>query len=130
MSEISLTLRHEGLVTRVVCAGEVIPTAAADFNHVLIMAIGTEPSELHIDMLEVEALSFEGIVALLRAARWCSESEIVFHLEPGPAVSQALRQAGLQWLGEPEEARAVDEVNELILRARAFRRLIDSPSVL
>lgn len=112
------------------CGGEVTPETAPSLNHAFIMAIGAEPAVLHIDMTRVEAISFEGIIALLRAARWCNESEIVFRLETGPIVADALRLAGLSWLGIPEEGREVDEEDDLVLRARAFRRLIETPSVM
>lgn len=125
-----MSLLHDEMTTRVLCAGEVTPATAPNLNHAFILAIGAEPAVLHIDMTRVEAVSFEGIIALLRAARWCNESEIVFCLEAGPIVADALRLAGFSWLGIPEEGREVDEVNELVLRTRAFRRLIQTPSVM
>ena len=130
VNDLFLSLQHEEVTTRVVCSGEITPTTAPDLNQAFIMAIGTEPAALHIDMTEIESVSFEGIIALLRAARWCSESEIVFRLEPAPVVTDALRVAGLSWLGIPEEGREVDELDELVLRARAYRRLIETPSVM
>ena len=130
MDDLSLSLVHEEMTTRVLCAGEITPAAAPSLNQAFIMAIGAEPAELHIDMTRVAAISFGGIIALLRAARWCSESSIVFRVESGPIVSKALRLAGLSWLGIPEEGREVDEVTELRLRARALRRLIETPSVM
>ena len=127
MEEIELVLQHDDDVTQLSCLGVLTSENVREFNQALIMAMGTSPTKLVIDTTRVTSIGFSGVVALLRAARWCGESQIALHLHPGPFVIDALEVAGLSWLHELEEVPRVDREREGALRVQAFDRLVRSP---
>ncbi len=88
-----------------------------------MMALDTDPKELHVDATGVTAIDLAGIMALLRAARCCSESEAILRLHAGRLVAEALARAGLSWLGTTDAEVELDRERELVLGIEAFLRL-------
>jgi anti-anti-sigma regulatory factor len=127
MDELSLVLRHESNATYLSCRGAITSENVGEFNQALIMAVGTGPTELVLDTTNITSVGFSGVVALLRAARWCGESEIALRLRPGRSVTDALVIAGLPWLLDPDEVLSVDRERERALRDQAFDRLVRTP---
>ncbi len=128
VEDLGVAVAHNGPATRLTCRGELGPPAADKFRQVVMMAVDTDPKQLHLDTTNVSAISYEGVMALLHAARCCSESEAIFRLEPGPVVAQALDLAGLSWLGTAEAELDLDPERELTLGIEAFLRLEHGPT--
>jgi anti-anti-sigma regulatory factor len=99
---LGLALKYEGPLTRLTCKGELTTSTVQSFSRALGKAVCTHPQELVIDMTRVATITFEGIICLFLAARWCSASETVLRIEPGPIVADALDTAGFSWLGTSE----------------------------
>ncbi|MGH2806801.1 MAG: STAS domain-containing protein [Actinomycetota bacterium] len=127
MEDLGLVLRHEEDITYLSCRGVVTSENGDELNQALIMAVGTSPAELVLEMTRVTSIGFSGVIALLRAARWCGESEITLRLHSGPFVSDALDIAGLSWLLDPEEVPSFDRQREEALRDQVFERLVRTP---
>jgi len=123
VSQLELSLRHKGPVTRVSCGGLIDTSTADQLNQALIMAVGTKPETLEIDTTAVTGVTFEGITAMLRAGRWCHEAGVALRIVPGPAVANALIEAGLGWFGSPDVEPHLTREREIALRTRALSRM-------
>jgi anti-anti-sigma factor len=124
---LALVLRHEGRVTHLTCEGTLKADNVEELNEAVTVAIDTEPTELRLDTTRLTYIGFAGVIALLRAARWCSESEIALCLDPGRVVADALDVAGLSWLEDSDQIRALDKDREVALRDQALDRLVRTP---
>jgi anti-anti-sigma factor len=124
---LALVLQRDGDVTQLRCEGALNAHNVEDLNEAITVAIDSEPNELHVDTTRLGYIGFVGVIALLRAARWCSESEVAFRLEAGRCVSDALDVAGLTWLQDPTEIRTLDKEREVVMRDQALDRLVRTP---
>jgi anti-anti-sigma factor len=122
-----MVLQHDDQVTHLSCEGVLTARNVGELDMAVEVAVDTKPAELHIDLTAVTYIGFVGVIALLRAARTCSEADVTFQFDPSPTVTDALDVAGLSWLADPDEIRTLDKAREVALRNQALDRLVRTP---
>jgi anti-sigma B factor antagonist len=90
-----ITVERNGTVARIALDGEIDVANAESFDQAFREIVGTAPSALAIDLLNVTFIDSTGLHVLTRLATVCREKGIDARIHPSAPVARLLLVTGL-----------------------------------
>ncbi len=106
--DFTMTVKHKGARTTLVCRGELDLLTSPKLKEALTLCVESTPDVLQLDLSGLSLLTSSGIEALLGCLETCRTKGVRLELELSVHARRMLDIAGLWWVGVIEDGLAAE----------------------